>query len=416
MPGVAGLYRWLYRLAIAGAARVLRGSPGCAALYLSRGCSKGEIVPGLSDIDLIVIAGPGSTAGLERRLRMLRRLSAGLIPYDPAFLLTAEELRYRWDQTALWRYRYQEGKSNWRLLCGTDALSALPEITPMQRKAACVAEMGYWWVQFARFVIADGSETILRNSICYKVVAETLNARHALRTGEFCYAKAEALRREDSALAQSLARKAQDRYLGRDEALEEEAYRFLAGVFGEVWERFGRDPWLDVIPGMRQRVEATAETGGQFANRPVRVVRSAFFGLEDRLMILDSGNGPLPPLRTLREWLRQAGGDVCRPLFLKAGSVVFPLTPRLARDFHRGVLMPATAPDVFLQLESRPVFWTAHTAWYLTGWKRNRLWADATPLKIRQLEVIEHGAAGGEIVYRLTEEAIARCLEAECLR
>jgi hypothetical protein len=94
-------------------------------------------------------------------------------------------------------------------------------------------------------------------------------------------------------------------------------------------------------------------------------------------------------------------------LFLKAGAVALPLKPEMPRDFHRGALTAATAPDVFLQLGEPQVFWTSHTAWYLTDWRRNRQWADACPLKQRQLEAIARGWASGHIVYPLTRAAIA---------
>ncbi len=411
---MGGLYRWGYGRLIALAGYVLRGSEGCESLYLSRGCSKQEIVPGLSDIDLIVVVREGPRGEIERRFRFLQAVSGGLIPYDPAFVLTEAEMRYRWESTPLWRYRYQEGKENWRLLWGRDARALLPEMSEQERKASCVGEMNYWWVQFARFVLGDGPEsrdTIVRNSICYKAVAEVLNARHTLRTGEHCYAKAEALRREGSELARRLLQKAEGRFLGRDRKLEQAVFAFLVEFFRELWGRFAEDPWLKLYPEVRQRLEdGPEETGGPawLAIGPgyeVRVVRSALWPMGDRLVVIVPQRGDLPDLEEAQGWIRERKGDGREHLFLKMGDVVFPLTPKAPRDFHRGVLTRWTAPDVFLQLGREDVVWTSHAEWYLTDWARNRQWSDATAGKRGQLEGIAQGAARGEIVYRLEEEA-----------
>jgi hypothetical protein len=367
----------------------------------------------LSDIDLIVVMREGPRGEVERRFRFLQAVSGGLIPYDPAFVLTEAEMRYRWESTPLWRHRYQEGKANWQLLWGREVRGALPEMGERERREGCVAEMNYWWVQFARFVLGAGPEsrdTIVRNSICYKAVAEVLNARHALRTGEHCYTRAEALRREGSELARRLEEKAKARFLGRDEALERETLAFLVAFFGELWGRFGAEPWLTVYPEIRQRVDAAPGqeeipewVAAQEEYRP-RVVRSALWPMEDRLVVMECAAGRLPGLGEVREWIRAQRGRPRVHLFLKAGEVLFPLTPKAPRDFHRGVLTRQTAPDVFLQLGDTDVCWTSHTKWYLTDWARNRQWFDATAEKRRQLEAIAQGAARGEIVYRLAEE------------
>jgi hypothetical protein len=412
---LGAIYRWGYGRLIGLSTYVLRRSEGCESLYLSRGCSKREIVPGLSDIDLIVVVREGPRGEIVRRFRFLQAISGGLIPYDPAFVLTAEEMRYRWDSAPLWRYRYQEGKANWQLLWGRDVRAALPEMGERERREGCVAEMNYWWVQFARFILGAGPEsrdTIVRNSICYKAVAEALNARHALRTGEHCYAKAEALRREGSDLAQRLLHKAEERFLGQDRELEGAVFLFLVDFFRDVWARFAEDPWLTVYPEVRQRVEG----GPGEELRPgwlamesgydVRVVRSALWPMADRLVVVTPSGQELPGLDEVRGWIRERKGHGGEHLFLKVGDVVFPLTPQAPRDFHRGVLTRQTAPEVFLQLGESDVCWTSHTKWYLTDWARNRQWHDATEGKRRQLEAIAEGAARGEIVYRLTEETI----------
>ena len=50
------VYRVAYALSVAVALRLFRRTRGVLAVYLRRGVARGEIVYGLSDIDLLVIA------------------------------------------------------------------------------------------------------------------------------------------------------------------------------------------------------------------------------------------------------------------------------------------------------------------------------------------------------------------------
>src|SRR5208282_123610 len=93
--------------------------------------------------------------------------------------------------------------------------------------------------------------------------------------------------------------------------------------------------------------------------------------------------------------------------FLRVQQIAFPITPTVPRDYQRGLLTPATAPDVFLQLGEDNVYWTSHTKWYLTDWQRNRRWLDASPLKRSQLKMIARSAAAGHVMYPLSLRSIS---------
>ncbi len=430
-PLLLPIYRWFYGLAIRMAVLLFRPCRGVRALYLIRGCSKGEITPGVSDIDFILIVNDDQQQRqrAENVFHSLQILSAGLIPYHPAFVLSEEELHYRWQNTPVWRYRLQEGKSNWSLLQGSDALAALPPISCIQRTASCHAEMNYWWAQYCDFILQNDNyrdDFVLRNSICYKAVAEVLNARHAMNTGEFCYSKEEALRRDNSPLSRKLLDTAAKRFLRRDRSLEEETYRFLITAFLDLWAGFRDDPFLEVYPDMVQEVDSDGNDIRKEKFKPpfreicrhlsdhwgpmcrgIHLVKSAFWSLEDSLLIIDADPGSLPSLDDLDKLLslRKRVYQRHRPpahFFLRLQHLAFPITPVLPRDYHRGVLTPATAPDVFLQLGEDPVYWTSQTKWYLTDWQRNRQWLDASPLKQRQLEMIARSAAAGRVRYPLS--------------
>jgi len=435
-PQLLPIYRQMYRLTIWIAVIMFRQCRGIRAAYLSRGCSKREITPGVSDIDFILIVNDDAPQRkrAENVFHILQILTAGLIPYHPVFVLTQEELRYRWEKTPYWRYRLQEGKSNWSLLHGREVLATLPTISGIERTTSCYAEMNYWWVQFCDFILQNEryrDDFVMRNSMCYKAVAEVLNARLALYTGEFCYSKEEALRREDSHLSRKLFATAAKRFLGRDRALEEEAYRFLIATFLDLWAGFHNTPFLEVYPNVVQEVDsADQDLQKEKLEEPFRqicrhlsdhwgemcpavhLVKSAFWKLEDSLLLIDADPNSLPTLDDLdrlialrkRIYNRQASPA---HFFLRLHHVAFPITPSLPRDYHRGVLTPATAPDVFLQLGEKNVYWTNHASWYLTDWQRNRQWPDASPLKRLQLKMIARSAAAGRVRYPLSLRSVS---------
>ncbi|HEY3439518.1 MAG TPA: hypothetical protein VGK29_02145 [Paludibaculum sp.] len=431
------VYRWMYRVAISASALVFRRCEGIVALYLCRGCTKNEITPGVSDIDFILIVGPDARQRrrAETAFRYLQIFSAGLIPYHPSFVMNEEELNYLWRATPVWRYRFQEGKQNWSLLQGRDALAALPPITDMERTASCFGEMNYWWAQFAEFLVQNESyraDIVLRKSICFKAVAEVLNALHGLRHGEFCYSRMEALRREDTELCRKLLAGAEQRVPRRDKAVEEEAYRFLVESFLGLWNTFRDRPFLPVYGEVEQTLEPASEAilrekgeapfgavcrylakewSGSY--HAVHLVKSAFYQIEESLLVIDTDLASLPSLDKVERLvdLRRrvyAGQSSATRFFLRIGQVAFPITPEVPRDFHRGVLTPATAPDVFLQLGDASVYWTSHTSWYLTDWQRNRQWLTASPLKRVQLEMISHSASAGHVRYPLDSRSLSR--------
>jgi hypothetical protein len=436
IPPLFFVYRQMYRFAISISVLLFRQCRGIRSVYLTRGCTKSQIAPGVSDIDFILVVGPDDR---ERRraesvFRSLDVFSAGLIPYHSSFVVNEEELHYRWHTTPVWRYRYQEGKFNWSLLHGTEMLTALPPITGSERTSSCFSEMHYWWTQFVDFLLQNEmyrGDIVLRRAICIKAVPEVLNALNALRTGEFCFSREEALRREDSPLCRKLRENATQRVPRRDKAVEEACFRFLVQSFLDLWIEFRDDPFLPVYRDVQQTVQpATAALEREKAQAPFReisryladewngrcqgvhLVKSAFYQLEDSLLLIDTSMDSLPSLGDLERLLAlrrrvYAGCQTPTWFFLRLGQVIFPITPNVPRDYNRGVLTPATAPDVFLQLDETPVYWTSHTNWYLTDWRRNRQWLDAPPLKQAQLEMISRSASAGHVVYPLDTQDVS---------
>lgn len=76
------IYRKIYDLSIAFATFLLRHVNGVLAIYLRRGLAKGEVVHGLSDIDLAVLVKDDGVKGqsTKKRVREVYNRLSRLIP------------------------------------------------------------------------------------------------------------------------------------------------------------------------------------------------------------------------------------------------------------------------------------------------------------------------------------------------
>lgn len=440
VPPIDGLYRGVFGVLVRLSALLLGRHPGLVAAYVCRGWAKNEIVPGLSDIDLMLIARrDADVAGVRRLFRALNILSFRIIEYYPKLVTTRETFEHRWRTAPLWQYRYLEGKSTWKLLCGEDVLASLPPLSEGTRRFTVYQEMTRWWLTFAHHVLGTTSrrgDAVLRNAICYKCVAELRNLRRTLDTGADHYSRRDAFRDDDSPLGRRMVRMAQSRFLARDDGLPDDTLRFLLDSYDDLWRSFAERPYVGIDRSCTQSVdspeaerdreptvdlrvraiEAHLAKEWQGLCAGVRVVRSAFWDFEDRLVIVELVRDRIPEADRIAGLVALHGklenGRLPRTfLFLRRRDLVFPITPVLPRDLHRALLTPATMPDVFLQLGVTPVYWTDYTKWYLADWRTNEQWTSATGEKRRQLEIIARGAARGSVTYPLSSSALERAAE-----
>lgn len=434
------VYRRMYALAIAFATAVLGRYRSVAAIYLVRGAAKDGITPGISDIDLVVVTvDDREIAAIRRPFRALDAATLGTIDYNQAFLHSLETMQYRWRNVPVWQAMYFAGKTTWKLLHGTDVLADLPPLTEMQRRGSCHAEMNHWWLLFARQVLASTaaqSDVVMSGSVAYKAASEVANAYHALRTGEHRFTRAAGLDRLDAGLARRLRAAIDRRFLSVEAGLLDAVFGFLVETFAQHWAAFRAHPFLMVDPDRRQRVDCpqaeiaigTQEAGHlrELVNHlgvawgpkchGTHVVKSAFWDFDDLLFIIDvdpSARGwptvqEIAALGDVHRRGHRVGGQRIH-VFLRFESVAFPITPILPRDYHRGVLTPATAPDVFLQLGTSEVYWTDYARWYLCEPRTELRWPEIPVVKRAQLDAIARAAAEtGNIVYPLTPAALER--------
>jgi hypothetical protein len=434
-PPIDAMYLGAYRLATQLATAVLGRCPGVVAVYLTRGYAKDQILPGVSDIDLIVVTeNEQGVAGARRACHALNRISCGLIEYYPAMVMPAEQMRYRWRHIPIWQYRLAEGLVSWRLIIGKEVRGDWEPLPESQRRTADWQELGRWWIAFADAHLGPGAartDYITGNVACYKAVTETRNVVHALLSGERRPSREAALAGDYSSLAARLRAIRESHFLSRDRELPDLTFRFLVGQLTEFWTTFSARPFVAVHPGVNQAVDTdglvadAAETellktlrrhldSWGPACRGLHIVSSAYFDLDDRLLLVDLDPCHLPDVRRIAELSAavvnfSTGKSARRFLaYLHLGGLAFPLTPLPFRDLHRGLLSPATVPDVFLQLGYSEVYWTTQTAWYICDHSDNEMWRHAPPEKHEQLDLIAASAARGSVVYPLDRVAIER--------
>ncbi len=136
VPGLRGLYRGVYAAAAAGAAVSLHGVKGTAAVVLHRGLSRPGWEPGVSDIDLVLVA--RRFDGPDEQKEFLGRLGprlAGLKAFIPMLGETwigdeAEVRAYlRWGGL-----RAREDSLSWRFLRGQPPAMPAPASSPEKRR------------------------------------------------------------------------------------------------------------------------------------------------------------------------------------------------------------------------------------------------------------------------------------------
>lgn len=242
---LARLWELVYRLiARAWVAYLARGERGAAA-YLRGGSARGDLLPGISDVDVALVlpadpAGPGIAGDRARqRWRRLRRsfpvtqllidfprifeheelrdvtgtsaFTYGLdgsrkgVPRQAGYFAAARPDRFR----MLERPGLYGATTDWRLLTGPDRRPVEPARDPQLRRLAAWLELVWWW-QWAFPLCVDPSGP-RSASLCMKLVAEPARVWLWLAHGERASGRADVLHRalrrlpeEDDALRRAL--------------------------------------------------------------------------------------------------------------------------------------------------------------------------------------------------------------------
>ncbi|MFN8613538.1 MAG: hypothetical protein U0931_38725 [Vulcanimicrobiota bacterium] len=189
------LWRLVYRLAEWLVVLRLSRFSEVRALYLRRGASKGELLPGVSDLDWTVILGPIS-APRRKLLESAYASLSRLFPFLETELMALEEseLPAIWARPENW-YRWREARQTWKLKHGRDALSEMPEL-PQQVWAGWHREVKTWinvWVKNLLNHPWRFSDRVYRNATSFKLLCEFLKLELASVQGRETFQRRQAL-------------------------------------------------------------------------------------------------------------------------------------------------------------------------------------------------------------------------------
>lgn len=173
-------YRKTYDLSVAVATLLLRRVDGVLTIYLRRGVAKGEVIYGLSDIDLLVIMAEenGERQAAKETVRATYNRLSSFIPLfgsgdKELEVYSASEFLNLYDDYDFYRYRFNEGKYTWRLLFGKDLVKALPQLEDSELYLPATEELKTWWALLNVELFPDSARPRFeRKYLWYKAISE----------------------------------------------------------------------------------------------------------------------------------------------------------------------------------------------------------------------------------------------------
>ncbi len=184
-------YRKIYHLSIVIATLLFERVKGVSSIYLRRGVATGEIVCGLSDIDLMVIINDEDKGNIVKE--KVRATYSELSHFIPLFgsgdreleVYTAAEFFNIFNDYDFYRYRFNEGKHTWKLLFGKDVVKALPKLKDAELCLPATEELKTWWTLLNIEFIPDSTyPRFKRKYLWYKAISEAAKVYLFVSHGE----------------------------------------------------------------------------------------------------------------------------------------------------------------------------------------------------------------------------------------
>lgn len=475
VPPLLQLYQAIYGLVIRMAVRFFRKYPEIKAIYLRRGCAKGEMLPGVSDIDLEIIVDPMGKEDKNKLRRTYESFARAAILLDPSLGVYDAQMLYKKSQNTRSRYRIMEAKATWKLLYGKDYLADLLELPLAALYGGLYNEIKVWWTIFSWQLLQSRKyhdEPVTRNSLCYKAIGEILKMDLALNHGILTFVRSEALElakphlsENDKKFVEKLETLARKRFLSHDRRVLDETARFLLTYLDGFHERFRTHPYACAPMDRSQRVDffkadwlwcekerAQIERivdylHGAWADtyKGAHLVSGTFFTLDEMVLLVEIDPQRFPTVRELTalHLLHQETEPRLRSrihLYLLLPHCALQIDVDFFNRGWRSILSPPSNPDLF-ELLGRPEFaidgrsyqsarcspWTPLVEELLRDRKKafydsledpsiyelNNLEFVRMFWQIVQLVLIHRSVRKEEILYPLTLPAVERALAVE---
>jgi len=174
------IYRKIYELSTAFATFLLKRVDDVQAIYLRRGLAKGEVVHGLSDIDLAVIVKDDGVKGQSAK-KKVRAIYNNLSRFNPLFgsgdielgVYSYSEFLSLFNDYGFYRYRFNEGRQTWKLLYGEDVVKTLPQLEDTELYLPATEELKIWWALLNEELSSASRPPLFRRKyLWYKAIAE----------------------------------------------------------------------------------------------------------------------------------------------------------------------------------------------------------------------------------------------------
>ena len=263
---VRGLYVLLYRAMALLTARYVGAVPGVRSVYLRRGLAKGESVPGISDIDLAFITETDAEGAKQQVWERYRRAKRFFILLDESPDVVDRSTFQAQQRSTRYRYRLAEGKATWEVLYGADDRAELPDPVVDEMESSVYFELRYWWALYNRQVMGSEAarrDPIIRNAMCYKIVAEFLKIRLALEQRIMVFGRGEALERcepfladDERPLVQTLRGIARGRFCADDPELLDRTFAFLLRFLDRLHVGLASNPHFAEPPASGVRIDS----------------------------------------------------------------------------------------------------------------------------------------------------------------
>jgi uncharacterized membrane protein len=389
-PPLNWIYKWIYKAHVWYAVRVLKRLPNTRAIYVARGVALGEIVAGVSDVDLVVL---GDWTEEQHGLAMtaLRRLSNLSPLYDAMLWQHAHSLsnfRNLYETDLYWQFRFDQGRTHWKLLYGDDVAGALTRPPAERLAGGYYMDVRNWWDNCRATLVGSGvvaRDRIFRNSIAYKAVGELLGAA-ALVNGEKLPSSRRAAIREalvdangqNRIFLERLERTAASRFLRYEGDVREDTFRFLLPLLEEVHAKLSDAEMFQPLPGAALIVDCPAseilrsKAAESHACRIVDYVKNrwsgyrgahlvpsvSFFNLDDLMLLIRVEPSDLPTaeqVRELCEFHRASRPPQRIALLLLLRNGAYQVETESMLELWHLLVCPPANPDVFALL-ANPAF------------------------------------------------------------